>query len=382
MMPEGNPTSTPLDLFYDAFRASPIGIVLEDLEGQPQFVNPAFCRMLGFTEEELRHKHCVDFSPSEDAKKDWALFQQVRAGLIDHYQLDKRYFRKDGSVMWGRLSICLLKNRATPVVVAMVEDITEKQQAEQELKRSKAALQKLSGRLIAAQEDERARIARELHDDLAQRAAALAVDLHDVHNTLPPGTPAHDRIEQLCHLTTDLARDIQVVAQRLHSGTLEMLGLAAAATSLCRELSVRHHVTIDCRAEALPRHLSKEVALCLFRVLQEALSNALKHAGVSQVMVTLRGTRTEIQLDVIDQGVGFDPSTISLGLGLGFISMRERLNLVDGALSVESHPGIGTIVRVCVPFGVGEEERRPHSSDEHEGQASASSLTQSSPDPG
>ena len=105
MTQDDNPASIPTDLFYDAFRASAIGIVLEDLEGQPLFVNPALCSMLGFSEEELRRKHCVDFSPTEDAQKDWALFQQLRAGLIEHYQLDKRYFRKDGSMMWGRLSI-------------------------------------------------------------------------------------------------------------------------------------------------------------------------------------------------------------------------------------------------------------------------------------
>src|SRR5262247_4271267 len=112
------------DLFYDAFRSSPIGIVLEDLEGRPLFVNPAFCSMLGFSEEEMLTKHCVDFSPAEDAEKDWNLFQQLRAGSIDHYHLDKRYFRRDGSLVWGRLSISLLNHRPSTLVIAMVEDIT------------------------------------------------------------------------------------------------------------------------------------------------------------------------------------------------------------------------------------------------------------------
>src|SRR6516165_2218361 len=95
-------TAGAVGLFYDAFKASPIGIALENLEGRPLFVNQALCSMLGFSEEELRRKHCVDFSPPEDAAKDWALFEQLRAGLIDHYQLEKRYFRKDGSLVWGR----------------------------------------------------------------------------------------------------------------------------------------------------------------------------------------------------------------------------------------------------------------------------------------
>src|SRR6201997_3605211 len=131
-MGEAAQTRTPeTQLFRDVFNASPIGIAVENLEGQPLFVNPAFCSMLGFSEEELRNKHCVDFSPPEDAEKDWALFQQLKAGSIDHYQLEKRYFRKDGSLVWGRLSISLLNSHPSPLVIAMVEDITDKKRAEE-----------------------------------------------------------------------------------------------------------------------------------------------------------------------------------------------------------------------------------------------------------
>lgn len=118
-------------LFRDAFNASPIGIAVENFDGQPLFVNPAFCRFLGFTEEELRSKHCVDFSPAEDAEKDWASFQQLKAGLIDHYQMEKRYFRRDGSLVWGSLSISLLNISQSRLVLAMVEDITDKKKAEE-----------------------------------------------------------------------------------------------------------------------------------------------------------------------------------------------------------------------------------------------------------
>jgi PAS domain S-box-containing protein len=118
-------------LFRDVFNTSPLGIAVENLDGQPLFVNPALCSMLGFSEEELCKKHCVDFSPPEDATKDWELFQQLRAGAIDHYQLEKRYFRRDGSLVWGSLSISLLPSRPSPLVIAMVEDITRKKEAEE-----------------------------------------------------------------------------------------------------------------------------------------------------------------------------------------------------------------------------------------------------------
>ena len=118
-------------IFRDVFNASPIGIAIETLEGQPLFVNPALCSMLGFSEKEMRNKHCVDFSPPEDAEKDWALFQQLRAGSINQYQLEKRYSRSDGSLFWGRLSLSLLNSRPSPLVIAMVEDVTAKKAAEE-----------------------------------------------------------------------------------------------------------------------------------------------------------------------------------------------------------------------------------------------------------
>jgi len=141
-MGEAAQTWTPeTQLFRDVFNASPIGIAVESLEGQPLFVNPAFCSFLGFNEEELRNKHCVDFSPREDAEKDWALFQQLRAGSIDHYQLEKRYFRRDGSLVWGSLSISLLKSSPSPLVLAMVENITDKKKAEEARLRHAAVIE-------------------------------------------------------------------------------------------------------------------------------------------------------------------------------------------------------------------------------------------------
>jgi PAS domain S-box-containing protein len=130
-MEEPAETATPdIELFRDVFNASAIGIAVENFEGQLLYVNPVFCSMLGFSEEELHGKHCVNFSPREDAEKDWALFQQLRAGSIDHYQLEKPYFRRDGSSVWGRWSISLLKSRPSPLVIAMVEDIPDKRRLE------------------------------------------------------------------------------------------------------------------------------------------------------------------------------------------------------------------------------------------------------------
>src|SRR5690349_21219835 len=110
-------------LFHDVFDGTPIGIAVEDLEGRPLFANPALCAMLGLSEEEMRAKHCCEFSPPEDAKKDWALFEQLRAGAINHYDMQKRFYRRDGSLVWGHLSISLLVWQARRFVIGIVEQL-------------------------------------------------------------------------------------------------------------------------------------------------------------------------------------------------------------------------------------------------------------------
>lgn len=339
-------------IFYDAFKASPIGIVLENLEGQPLFANPAFCSMLGFSEEEMRSKHCVEFSPPEDVEKDWALFEKLRQGLIDSYQLEKRFFRKDGTLVWGRLSISLLKDQAgsTPMVVAIVEDISDKRAAEEKLQQSEAELQKLAGNLIQAQEDERAWLARELHDDVNQRLAMLAVNLERLKQDLPAaavefGQEVWERRKEV----EDLGTDIQALSHRLHPSKLEHMGLERAAASFCRELSDRQKVKIDFHSENIPTELSKNSSLCLFRVLQEALQNATKHSGSRHFQVSLRTEFHELHLTVRDSGRGFDLDGVK-GRGLGLTSMKERLKLVSGDFSIDSQLDFGTTIHARVPL--------------------------------
>jgi len=603
-----------LQLFRDIFNASPIGIAVENLEGHPLFVNPALCSMLGFSEEELYSKHCVDFSPREDAQKDWGLFQQLKAGLIDHYQLEKHYFRRDGSLVWGSLSISWLISRPSPLVLAMVEDITQKKKAEQELataserlhlaiesgsvggwdydlktgknlwfgtahaqlgissdetlgsleefwervhlddrehlrraiqiardkhegfaedfrvvcrggtihwlrsagryyysangepermlgislditqsKQAEQALQQvnralgeqtallqvreevlqifvknvpvgvamfdrnmrylqvsdrwcadysldssrvlgrsyyellpdipdrwkemhrrglkgetlradedrwdrkggtkwvrweirpwwnldslpggilifaedithrkqteevLSGmtrKLVEAQELERARIGRELHDDFAQRLVMLTIDLELLGDN---PSEVRQRVQELQKQTTEISNDIQVLSHELHSSKLEYLGLMAGMRSLCKEFAERHRIEIDFKSHDVPSSLPREISICLFRVLQEALNNAIKHSAAKHIDVQLRGDLGEIHLVVSDSGKGFDTEAVMQGLGLGLTSMQERVRLVNGTISIESKPMRGTTIHVRVPLQSEHETQR------------------------
>jgi PAS domain S-box-containing protein len=593
-------------LFRDVFNASPIGISVQNLQRRLLFVNPSFCSFLGFNIKELRNKHVANFCPPEDAAKDWALFQQLRAGSIDHYQLEKRYFRRDGSLVWGRLSLSLLDGRPSPLVIAMVEDIGEKKKAEEKLananerlrlaiesglvggwewdikgdktywfgkahaqlgmtpddsagsreefwervheddrerlrramqlgrdahegfsedfrvvwrdgtthwlrsrgryqyaangeperllgisvniteskqaeqglremnraleeqsallqsreellrvfvknvpaavamfdremrylevndrwcttysvdasqilgrshydafpdlpehykevhrrglagetirsdedrwdreggtitwarwevrpwknaegslggilifaeditrrKQMEEALSDMSRKLIESQEQERARIGRELHDDISQRLAMLAMEFDQLECNR---SEDQSRVQRLREQTMEISSDVQALSHELHSSKLEYVGVAAGIKSWCKEFAARHRIEIHFKNE-VTSVLPFEVGLCLFRVLQEALHNSVKHSGADRIDVRLAEQTNEVLLTISDFGAGFDIEAAKQNWGLGLTSMQERARLVNGTIEIQSKPMCGTTVRVRVPF--------------------------------
>jgi PAS domain S-box-containing protein len=213
------------------------------------------------------------------------------------------------------------------------------------------SLANMGRKLIEAHEEERTRIARELHDDINQRIALLAVELERWNQHLPESAvDIHNHIDHARQRLLEIANDIQALSHRLHSSKLEYLGLAAAANSFCREFSEQQKVQIEFRHCDVPRTIPREISLCLFRVLQEAVQNAAKHSGARHFAVDLCGSAEGINLTVRDQGVGFDWQNAESARGLGLISMKERLQLVSGKLSVKSEPGRGTTISARVPY--------------------------------
>jgi PAS domain S-box-containing protein len=700
MEEESLPASNESQLFYEAFKASPVGIAFEDLEGRPLFVNPALCSMLGFSQEEMLGKRCVEFSPPKDAQQDWALFEQLRAGSIDHYHLDKRFFRKDGSLAWGRLSASLLTHHTPPMVLVLVQDLTEKKKVQEELQRlqeeehralktlemvteqmagavtqasrdfrylwankgyaewlqlpldhivgrpvadvlgkeafetlrpyfervltgqkvhyeqqvnyqyagpkwisatytptfdetgvangwvavvtditerkratdwnkgaeelygyaageaigkpisllvppecsddfprnmgsvkrgetvknyetlrqrkdgtcihvsltvspfrdsegrvagtsaiardiserkqqeealhqkdrelseaqriagigswtwsarndvvtwseelyriagrdpmlsppsykehsslfaagswerlsrcvdealrdgtsfeldvemvrpdgstrwittrgeavadptglvvgvrgtaqditerkqADEAIARLSGRLIEAQEEERSRIARELHDDVGQRLAVLSWGLQQLHTELPPDAPAFlsEQLDSTLGQASEISNEVRNLSHRLHSSHLDLRGLVAAMESFCREFAKQQNVEIDFTHGDLPKNIPQDVSLCLFRILQEGLHNAVKYSGVQRFEIGLQPVPDGVQLVIRDSGVGFDVQAAMKKQGLGLVSMRERVSLVKGTLTIESKPTKGTVIKVRIPL--------------------------------
>ena len=209
----------------------------------------------------------------------------------------------------------------------------------------------LSGRLISAQEQERSRIARELHDDICQRLALLSIEIQRVNrgeNGIGLGAKQHlDEIRIHC---SEIAGDLQALSHELHSAKLDYLGIATAIRGFCREFGKQHEVSIEFAERNVPKFMPRDGSLCLFRIAQEALHNAVKYSGTKQFWVELTGTTNQLQLEVRDAGTGFVVEEASRNGGLGLVSMRERVRVVDGRFSLESRPGAGTRILASVPL--------------------------------
>ena len=226
-------------------------------------------------------------------------------------------------------------------MLGITMDITERKQAERELR-------ELSGHLIAAQEEERARIARELHDDLSQRLALLAVEMQTL-NSFATEVAAAESLDALVQRIKEISEDVHSLSHRLHPALLDRVGLVPALRKLCKELQAQSGIRLTLICADVPDSLSKNVSVSLFRVVQEALANVVKHSGAAAASIELTTSRSHIRLRVVDYGHGFEQSS-NPRHGLGLLSMRERIRLIGGELTVRSQPSRGTTVQAEIPL--------------------------------
>jgi signal transduction histidine kinase len=232
------------------------------------------------------------------------------------------------------------------------QDITERKLAEE-------ALAGMSRKLLEAQEQERTRIGRELHDDISQQLALLSIDIQQMKESLPASAgELRSRTDELAKRTSEISTDVQSLSHELHSSGLEYFGLVSAMKGFCEEFGEKHKVEVAFDSEGIPPTVAHEVSICLLRVMQEGLHNALKHSGVGFFKVTLHGSPTEIRLNVRDSGVGLKPTLARNTQGLGLISMQERVRLVKGTISITSTPQSGTEIDVCIPLSAGAQTER------------------------
>jgi signal transduction histidine kinase len=259
-----------------------------------------------------------------------------RTWRVNHYPV------KDGGAVIG--------------VMVILQDITDQKRAEAQIRDGQLALhasldriQDLTGRLIQVQEVERTRIARELHDDVNQQLAALSMALSGLKRRVPANTEVRKGLDAVQKRAIDLTDEVRSICHGLHSGVLQHAGLAPALRAYCGELQGKLGVATSFAVDESVGEVPADISLCLYRVVQEAMTNVLRHAHATRTDVMLGVQNDGIELSVSDDGRGFDVSSAAASRGLGLISMDERVRMVHGKVNIKSQPGKGTTIQVWVP---------------------------------
>jgi PAS domain S-box-containing protein len=323
--------------------SAPVNIWMTDTDDQCTFVNQQSIDFTGRPSNSMLGKGWTKGIHPDDRERSWNTYEQA-AMRREPFQMEYRFRRHDGEYRWilatGRPRYN--SDGSFAGYIGSAVDVTERKLAEE-------AMSTISQRLIEAQENERTRIGRELHDDINQRVALLGARLDALRHD--PGLPTKERqkIDEAHQQIVGLLKDIQALSHRLHPPQLEVLGIVDASAALCREIASQHGVDVHFHAERVPPRLSTRIGICLYRVLQEALHNAIKHSGTKAVDVVLSVQSNQIELRVDDRGIGFDPEAID-GRGLGLASMKERLKAIKGQLAIRSYPQRGTSIEARVPL--------------------------------
>jgi PAS domain S-box-containing protein len=324
---------------------APVMIWITDARGYVTYLNEPYLDFTGLPLAAALGDGWIKVPHPDDVERCREEYMRA-AAAHGPFQMEQRLRRHDGEYRWV-ISAGVPRfnpDRSFAGYIGSAVDITDRKLADE-------VLSTVSQKLIDAHEEERTRIARELHDDINQRVALVSVRL-DYLKQSPPSSAADldEAIAGASQELADVAADIQALSHGLHPARLDLMGLEAAAAGFCEELAKRHGVTIDVHFENVPATLPREISLCLYRVLQEALHNVVKHSVAGRAHVSLSGQTKTINLTVKDSGAGFDPHEAMKGRGLGLTSMKERLKVIGGKLSIHALPGRGTMIHAVAPL--------------------------------
>jgi PAS domain S-box-containing protein len=326
---------------------APVLIWMSGLDKKCNFFNKGWLDFTGRRIEEELGEGWVSSVHPEDVQRCVGIYSASFDARVD-FEMEYRLRRSDGEYRW-------LVDYGVPRFetddnfcgyIGSCVDITER-------KSSAESLQILTGRLIHAQDEERTRIARELHDDFSQRLAILGINAGHIWKSLPASNVEdRGRVQEMLERIKELSSDLHALSHQLHSSRLEHVGLVSALNGLCKEVSEKYKLKILFAGPELRRRVPKDVALCLFRVTQEALGNVVKHSQAKSTDVELGASADGLSLRIRDDGRGFRTDGITPGTGIGLIGMHERIRLVGGRLLIKSEPMRGTEILVEVPLRV------------------------------
>jgi PAS domain S-box-containing protein len=330
--------------FSKSFRHSPLAMIIASTKHDRYIdVNETFEQQTGWCRNEVIGRSPSDINLWVDPYQRSMFIKRVLAeGNIR--DLEIRIRRKDGQIRTALGSAELVEVNNKPCALSVFADITERKLAEE-------ALASLSGRLIEAQDEERKRIAREIHDDYSQRIAMVAMDLEQLaENVGESSGETSQQFHELFDRVSELGADLHSLSHRLHSSTLESLGLLAGVEAFCKEFAEQQGVQVDFVHGNIPRGVPEDAALCMFRITQEALRNIKRHSGANRAEVRLELQDGRLHLSVSDCGRGFNSNKPPGERGIGIHSMEERLRLLGGKLEIQSRPMEGTRIDAWLPL--------------------------------
>jgi two-component system sensor histidine kinase UhpB len=350
--------------FRFTFEEAALGMAHVGLDGRWLRINRKLCEIVGYTREELLYMTFQDITYPDDLEADLAHVKELLEGKVGRYSMEKRYIRKDGSLVWVNLTASLLRDSDgdPKYFISVVEDITARKQMEEALARSyselesqvaqrTSALRSLSNRLMQLQDEERRRIARELHDSVGQYLTALAINLDLLAR--PDGQSRTALIAESRQLLNHCLTETRTMSHLLHPPLLDETGFTSAAQWYVEGFARRSGVEVELRLPPLER-LPANIEIMLFRVLQETLNNIHRHSGSGKAEVCLDFDGKTVTFEVRDFGHGIQPDrlerfrTSGTGVGVGLAGIRERVSELGGKMEITSDRN-GTAVKVCVP---------------------------------
>jgi PAS domain S-box-containing protein len=340
--------------FRQLFESAADILILHD-RGEIIEVNQQACLCLGYTRKELLQMTIFDIEVAFSKKYLLEHWEKSTDGVV---AVTGVYRRQNGSTFPAEIRVSQFKYRGKSLRLLAVRDITERKRAEEELQVSEQALRKsresyrnLAGHLLTTHEAERKRLGRELHDDLTQRLAALAIEAERLEQQDQTQLAAiSPNLRAMREKLAELCMDTHALSRRLHPSILEDLGLADAIASECRAFAQREGIAVSTTLEGISEDVPPDVGLCIYRIVQEGLRNIAKHARADKVFVSLVAQGGNLHLSITDNGIGFDPAKIKKKGGLGLASMQERTYIIGADFSIQSQPGQGTAIDVVAPL--------------------------------
>jgi two-component system sensor histidine kinase UhpB len=338
--------------FRNAFDFAAIGMALVAPDGRFMRVNQSLCDMVGYTATELLARDFQSITHPDDLEEDLRLVSLTLEGSIPYYHLEKRYLHKQGRIIWALLSVSLLRGqRGQPLYfISQIEDITERTTAEKTLQAYNLRLKALSHQILGTQETERRRLARELHDEIGQILTTIGLRLHQL-KTVHGASEAAVLNEDIAFVNRAIEQ-VRELSLNLRPPMLDVLGLEAALRWFAQNQSKRSGMDVRLIGHLNVPRLDPDLEIACFRVVQESVTNVLRHAQARHVWIELQQDDAELSVVIRDDGIGFDVAAMhkraGCGGSFGILAMRERIDLLSGRLDIQSAPGQGT--RVCASF--------------------------------